>query len=524
MTSLLTLPTEIIEQIFFQMHPLEVVKCRPICKGLQQLIDGSVELQLCIDLAIDGYLLGYRGKTPAKDIRDYHQKRRAHVEEMRYSEVWKVPYQYTGQFEIFDGILAETMSPNGDKTFRGLRYREIAPPQRKPYAWVKEWEDLGLDIIDFSFWTHGDLQMLIETRENNRRIHFRTISTNKVHPEARLPYLDIDRKDCLKWERCNSVTYEDRIALHFSDSPYGHRLAGGMVISGFESEVVMPYMSLSDIAFLSRDEVLLLLNGEDGGEKACIGVYSIPRRRLICRCRFPFFELPFTGTFLTRPESRFGDKKPFSMAKMVIPDPLVSIIGVSFYLKEDDFDNCTMVLSTAAFRKAYISLLENHPNRNRGVFEWEVWGPSSARWLPHDEIGPAGVRVTCGSRILVWGRISALGFELYDRPSLMILDFNPRPIWRNAGADMDQKGFVVDFQTRWQVPHQGFEVTSELPFRVFLGEGFKRDSYYRFDGSFVVGRTFGMETSYSFLPLMDNYAKESEGKPVEIHEIPVQYD
>ncbi|CAG8749957.1 10458_t:CDS:2 [Acaulospora colombiana] len=99
-----------------------------------------------------------------------------------------------------------------------------------------------------------------------------------------------------------------------------------------------------------------------------------------------------------------------------------------------------------------------------------------------------------------------------SRHILMILDFNPRPIRRGATSkteDTHQILVCVD-EACWQVPHQGVVVNSSLPFRAFVGKGFRRDSYYRFDGSIVVGRTLGMETSYSFLPLMEDQEEESE--------------
>jgi hypothetical protein len=68
--------------------------------------------------------------------------------------------------QVFDGIIAETINRREGRNFRGVCYREIAPPDTKQKPWVKEWDDLGLDIIDFSFWTHGDLQILIEPRDN----------------------------------------------------------------------------------------------------------------------------------------------------------------------------------------------------------------------------------------------------------------------------------------------------------------------------------------------------------------------
>ncbi|CAG8713245.1 2106_t:CDS:2, partial [Acaulospora colombiana] len=89
--SLLYLPNEILEHVFFLLHPLEVVKCRLLSNHFKQIIDGSIELQLRIDLAIDGYLLGYRGLDRAKNVREFHEKRRKALESMKYITSWHEP-------------------------------------------------------------------------------------------------------------------------------------------------------------------------------------------------------------------------------------------------------------------------------------------------------------------------------------------------------------------------------------------------------------------------------------------------
>ncbi|PVG03805.1 hypothetical protein CPB86DRAFT_778911, partial [Serendipita vermifera] len=490
MASLQALPNETIEHILFQLYPLEIVKCRQISKRLQRIIDVSVKLQVCIDLAIDGWLLGYYGTTPLTEVRCYQQKRREYMEEMRFSYASMRSSPMTGQFEVFDGIMAETINKIEEGIYRGVRYQENIPLELNPNRWIKEWQDLGVDIIDFSFWTHADLQILIEPFENQyRRIHFRTISENEVHPNAALPYLDLSNDDCPGWDTCNSVTYEDRIAFHFwGTRADGIPLVGSVVVSYFESKLVIPYTPVSDIAFLSRDEILLLFNGENQ-DNTSIGIYSIPLERVICRCRFPFAQLPIMASFLTKPESRFGDRNPFSMAKVVIPDPALAILGIKFRLREDGFKDCCMVLSVGAFQKTYPSLLDRHPSRL--VFEWEEWGPTTTRWLPYHGVNPAGSRIIHGSRMLVWGRANAFAADGSGGSNLMLLDFNPRPIRKGATTRFGKKYqvLVIDQETEWQYSHAKSKITSKLPFRLSVSQEFPRHSAYRFDGSSLVGRS-----------------------------------
>jgi hypothetical protein len=73
-----------------------------LSRHFKQLIDGSIELQLRIDLAIDGYLLGHRGTKPAKDFREFQERRRKALESMKYVKSWDVPVTPgdPGQFEV----------------------------------------------------------------------------------------------------------------------------------------------------------------------------------------------------------------------------------------------------------------------------------------------------------------------------------------------------------------------------------------------------------------------------------------
>jgi hypothetical protein len=106
--SLLNLPNELLEHICLELHPMDVITCRQVCvervvtrldqcthwfiqlcRRFKELVDGSIELQLRIDLAVDGYLLGYRGDRPVKDVRDFHEKKRSALESMKYVTSWK---------------------------------------------------------------------------------------------------------------------------------------------------------------------------------------------------------------------------------------------------------------------------------------------------------------------------------------------------------------------------------------------------------------------------------------------------
>ncbi|PVG03804.1 hypothetical protein CPB86DRAFT_748272 [Serendipita vermifera] len=514
--SLLDLPNELLEDVFLYLHPLDVVKWRQLCRRLKELIDNSIELQLRIDLAIDGYLLGHRGTDPAKDVIEFHQKRRKALESLQCFTSWEEPIAVgdMGNFEVCDGIFAQTLTgPANGSGFRTLIYKEVIPPQSRKKRWIRQWDDLGIVVTDFSFWAQGDLQMLMEPRDHDtsRRIHFRTMSTNEVHPKTALTHIDLHQADCPVWENCYTVAYEDRVAFAFWQG--APRTGAALVLDCTESKIIMPYMLVSDIAFLSRDEALLLFNGE-GDHGISIAIYSFQLQQVVCECRFPFSGTSSLALFLTRPDSRFGDDCPSTIAKSLLPDAEVNILSMTIQL-ENHGRPAFCVLSVQLFRKMCNSLLDKIPDRK--LFEWDEWGPTVTRWLPYQRIHPTGNRNIFGSRIIAWGPPVHLHEDSHEELCLILLDFNPRPIKRGAITCLeDYHEIVIDQETTWENPDDGTTIRSSLPYRAFTRHWLPRCTYFRFDGSTIIGKGWNAYHFYSFLPLESNEEREKEGSGVEI--------
>jgi hypothetical protein len=51
-----------------------------------------MEIQLHIDVALDGYTLAFRGSKPATELRAYFDKRRKAIEELRPTTTWETDY------------------------------------------------------------------------------------------------------------------------------------------------------------------------------------------------------------------------------------------------------------------------------------------------------------------------------------------------------------------------------------------------------------------------------------------------
>ncbi|CAG8719020.1 15036_t:CDS:2, partial [Acaulospora colombiana] len=254
----------------------------------------------------------------------------------------------------------------------------------------------------------------------------------------------------------------------------------------------LPYTRMTDMTFLSRDEALLLFNGEED-HGTTLAVYSFSRQQIICKCRFPF-QFPFRVLFLKRPESRFGDKRQSSSAKLLIPDPSVDILGVNFKLEEDPTSSWScIVLSLHRFQNMYKSLLEKHPGRD--VFDWEEWGPSVTRWLPQQSITPIGNRSIFGSRMIAWGLPTASDTDSGLSSCLLLLDFNPGPIYHDTALEREGKsrGTIVREETIWEDSQVGLKVKSSLPYRVFTAPHIPLGFDFRFDGSTIMAKWNGMK-------------------------------
>jgi hypothetical protein len=241
---------------------------------------------------------------------------------------------------------------------------------------------------------------------------------------------------------------------------------------------------MSDMSFLSRDEALLLFNGEEG-RNVSIGVYSFPLQRMVCECRFPFLQPISRVTFLTRPESRFGEKCPSSIAKCLLPDPEVNVLAMTFYTSMSVRPVCC-VLSLQRFHHMYNALLKIHPDRD--TFEWEEWGPTVTRWLPYHYINLFMGRSTFGSRVLAWGQPSSLNESSRNNATLILLDFNPRPIKRGATTDVEGEShqIVITDESSWYYKRDKIKIKSSLPYRAFTSSWFLPYSFLRFDGSTIL--------------------------------------
>ncbi|KAG8805797.1 hypothetical protein FRC17_005326, partial [Serendipita sp. 399] len=453
------------------------------------LIDSSTEIQLHIELAIDGLLLNHRGGLPATKLLGLAQHMRKAWEELDPRWHWNIPCDTRRRltYEVY-GILAYMLQHDDSDGFRGITYQELVPLELKKEPWGQEWKDIGFIAVDFSYNLHDDVQIFMEPRENGsvRRMHFRTISTNRPHPRASKPYMDIEQSDCPIWESCKTVAYENYIAMLFMDWEGPSQCGAAMIIDWKTASTPLPYIRATDLAFASKDTVILMLNEEEGVGPV-LGVYSLPESRLLFRCLLPFHARAMIALFLTNPASHFGDICPATHAKRFIADPEVRIIGMIFRTWSNNemygarFETHLAALSVQRLLR---NCARHSPRSGEVTLQWNDWGPSVTRWLPSTNFTYVGFRSTFGSRMLA---VMTDPKHPGIANSLAVLDFNPRPILRGY-RDRDTEHYVTKVLPRsseFKMRDTGTMIESHLPARVTALPG-----TIPFQSAFMDGTTF----------------------------------
>ncbi|KIM25668.1 hypothetical protein M408DRAFT_331028 [Serendipita vermifera MAFF 305830] len=510
---LLDLPAELIEEILTHLHPLNIVLCREICKEVLELIDASIEIQLRIELAIGGCLLGERRNMPASEL-----IRRVRAREQAYEtfepqwswEVERISLKGVQQFEVADGIWGFSDHDGEEPTFRRLRMEELVSPEYEGGRWELTRDDLGLNATDFAYWLGMDALILMESRENGdvRRMHFRKLESNEPHPLATLPYMDFSRENCEVWERCNTISYEERIAMVFGEFEDDVRKRAVIVIDWILGRVLLPYILASDVAFLTKDLIILAQNTPYYDGFMTFEIWSLEQGVCLGRCKLPLPANDYRPGFISHPASVHSGYSPTKHARLFVPDPNVEILAIIFRSTPSEQitrdETITVALSIPLFIRKFMELTksEEKPDANDiPILEWDDWGPSVTRWLPDGIHGNVGIRTAFGSRMLAVLIIPAEqnpnGFAW---TSIVLFDFNPRPISRGAVADETSNYDleVTDYATEWV--SGDIKVLSSLPYRAWFSNRRCRFSSFFLDGNTIIGSRHDKYICFSFLP------------------------
>jgi hypothetical protein len=284
-----------------------------------------------------------------------------------------------------------------------------------------------------------------------------------------------------------SVSFQDLLALRFMEETGEGKKYSDLVLDCIEARLVMvsvivkiisisthpleqPFMPLVDLAFLTTDEILLLLEEEDK-KVLMLGIFHIPEQKAMIRCRLPFPDPPRSTYFISSPTTPPGNDFLASQNKTLHPDMQFRIISLVYEHQIYEY-SFSIVLHTALFLKRCKELTSASPGTE--IFEWLEWSSNTTSCIPRSFVYPIGFRCIFGSYMLSFGIPSSCiqGFTNIEH-FLMLLDFNQIPIRRGfqEHSEEDYHIRLVQGGTGWytspaRLPEH--TIHTGLPYRVFM--------------------------------------------------------
>ncbi|EMD35720.1 hypothetical protein CERSUDRAFT_115679 [Gelatoporia subvermispora B] len=215
---LLDLPEELLLEVLKNLDFRSILRCCCVCRLLQSAIKGSLELQYKIELYADGLVDGppIPNLTTADRLHLLLERRRR-WRSLDWRRMESIPITGGCQaYELVDGVFAKSMSTafaGGSRHFTTVRL----PTQAEPARTIVR-ENLGVPTRDFAMDPSQDLLALVHNDEGNVGpprivIHFRTLSTNEVHPKASLAQLEAPMP--LRTENSLIQVADDVVALFY---------------------------------------------------------------------------------------------------------------------------------------------------------------------------------------------------------------------------------------------------------------------------------------------------------------------
>jgi hypothetical protein len=131
------------------------------------------------------------------------------------------------------------------------------------------------------------------------------------------------------------------------------------IISIGTDPLELPFMPLVDLAFLTRDEILLLLEEEDT-KVLMLGMFHILEQKITIRCGLPFPDPPRSAYFISRPTTFPGNDFPASQNKMLHLDIQFGIISLVYEHQIYEY-SFSIILQTALFLNRCKDLLNTSP-------------------------------------------------------------------------------------------------------------------------------------------------------------------
>ncbi|KAG8749420.1 hypothetical protein FRC14_001387 [Serendipita sp. 396] len=519
MSLLQHLPEEILLDIFVSLRIHDLLACCATCKRFQHLLKHSTLLQLVVELAVHGLRL--QTNTNLKDddgssvdiLNAFKRSQEAwrKLEPFKTATIPLSKYEY----EIYGHLFAHGLVSNTGN-FRGIEFNDLkidceAEPRSAP-VW-KRIEDIGIDILDYSYDVANDLLVIVENISDNMfhdrtRVFLMTISDGGPHPQA--------NTTCLSFKhlpfQCSIKIVDNYLAISFLGVTNFPNTQNETLIIWNWKTGIMCYerANVFGYAFLSSDALAL--------------VVPIPKNRstMIAGIELLHLGKQNSDVFLALPDTLPPSEIVVLSDKPTMDSPtLLKNAPQSPFVIDETAERIIVIDSASshlfiACRPLLRILLDESikPISKRPfklpyprAFKWHQWGLENTFCLPMQPISPGFVAVNGGrfcslveqsQPIFITnkdirngdkkGKLAAakstededeeldslvVGIRetphvLYEGWSMLILDFNPRPILRSTskrreidelakGAEKSEGGWWTRFRNRTKIGKWGSE-------------------------------------------------------------------
>ncbi|KAK7681763.1 hypothetical protein QCA50_015110 [Cerrena zonata] len=436
MCSLLDLPIELLLHILLIMPFDDILKCKRICKRINQIVSDDTQLQYQIKLGFNGMVDNANPNCTLPTIE--RLKRMSMYEDMWRAAPKKDYYevQFDGQdvWEFSRNVLAQA------RRSRDLVFVQLPSIIRQTEQ--KRWEisDVGFQIRDFTMDPDQDLLVILEIQTNNYTVHLRSLTNGKIHSHASNP--------SLRWRDTDSMWADkiriagDYVALAFH--PLRPTTPHDLVIWNWKTgnvHLAIYGWFLYVYSFLTVDLVIVLEVNEIQ-QPVALRVISLSSPSpdikkiddvaYVCRFILPKMQSEYIPGYMDirsepspNPPSVYDPKMPF----YTDTDKRMFLFTIAAL---DDF-NCLMISGAHLMRH----LRSPRTESNQHEVTWDKWGPEGCHHFTHmDDFDETWLCNVHGTRFVTPSLgLDDAGFHLFD-----CNQFSGRDISQSGGyrGDSDQ--------------------------------------------------------------------------------------
>ncbi|KAF9522957.1 hypothetical protein CPB83DRAFT_899202 [Crepidotus variabilis] len=398
MTSFLDLPDDLRVEISEHMDYVSVLRLSSCCKSLQSTVSGSSALQYKIALGLNFMTDGGSQMSLAELLALLNDRWSAWQKLQWKSEtVIKIP-GLCNAYELVAGVFA--MSGAG-----ALTVVRLPSTYGGKLQIVKQ--ELEIPIRDFAIDPTQDLVAILEDNQialpwNQHRIvqlHFRSVSSNKPHSNAALPFVtfevmadaftnnrifsaEMQLADCLV-----SVFLCRGRASHAPRALVWNWKTGALIYDSNANNPIGWPNSIHDFSFIDANSFVCTSRDKSGQ----IHIYTFPESPKHRATYIGTLNLPDIFSMrkvfgLTVHSSPYHANAPLHAPFTPSDDGIVHCFSVLYVNKNDDAPQDLTRYNMFIRRSTLLKFVQEHKQKGQCIIHsWDSWGPANCRFLPRSD-------------------------------------------------------------------------------------------------------------------------------------------